>query len=447
MSKYLIKGGGVIDPANKIDDVVDVLIEDDKIAAVGKDLENKKIATGAEVVDATGKVVAPGLVDMHVHLRDPGRTDEETVESGLRAAVKGGFTSVACMPNTDPVIDSASVVEYIKRQAQEVGFGNVYPIGSITHGLEGERLSEMGELIESGAVAFSDDGKCVANSQLMRRALEYSKIWGKTIISHAEEPYLARGGQIHEGYWSTVLGLKGIPAAAEEVIVARDIILAELTGGRLHIAHLSTAGSLDLVKRAKERGVSVTCEVAPHHLVLTDESLQGYDTNFKVNPPLRSKQDVEALRQGLKEGIIDAIASDHAPHARHEKEMEFDCAPFGLIGLETTLGLILTKIVDAGVISIDEAIAKMSKVPAEILGIDRGNIGIGNVADLVIIDTKAKLEIDPNKFESKSRNTPYSGWELKGVATEVFSSGKPIIRNGIFVDRGDKAKSLSSAKV
>jgi len=447
MSRYLIRGGRVIDPANKIDNVADILIEDGKIAAVEKGLANKNIANGAEVIDANGKVVAPGLVDMHVHLRDPGRTDEETVESGLRAAIKGGFTSVACMPNTDPVIDSASVVDYIKGQAAETGFGNVYPIGSITHGLQGERLSEMGELIESGAVAFSDDGKCVANSQLMRRALEYSRIWDKAVISHAEEPYLARGGQIHEGYWSTVLGLKGIPAAAEEVIVARDIILTELTGGRLHIAHLSTAGSLDLVKRAKERGVNVTCEVTPHHLVLTDESLQGYDTNFKVNPPLRSKEDVEALRQGLKDGIIDAIASDHAPHARHEKETEFDYAPFGLIGLETTLGLILTKIVDEGVISMGEAIAKMSKGPADILGIDRGSIGAGDIADLVIIDTKAILEVDTNKFESKSRNTPYGGWELKGVATEVFSSGKPIIRNGAFVDRGDKTKSLSGAKV
>jgi dihydroorotase len=433
MSRYLIKGGRVIDPAHFVDDVLDVLIEDGKIAAVGKKLAGAQTAHGAEIVDASGKLVVPGLVDMHVHLRDPGRVDEETVESGLRAAVKGGFTSIACMPNTDPVTDSASVIEYIKRQAANVGFGSVFPIGAITQGLGGERLSEMGELVEAGAVAFSDDGKCVMNPQLMRRALEYSKLWGKTIISHAEDSFLARGGQIHEGYWSTVLGLKGIPAAAEEVIVARDVILAELTGGRLHIAHLSTAGSLELVRQAKERGINVTCEVTPHHLILTDENLQGYDTNFKVNPPLRTAKDIEALRQGLRDGVIDSIASDHAPHSRHEKEMEFDYAPFGLIGLETTLGLVLTEIVDKGIIGLSEAIAKMSINPAKILGIPRGSIGVNNIADLAIIDTNAILEVDPNKFESKSINTPYAGWKLKGLITDIFSAGKPVIREGQFI--------------
>lgn len=432
MNRFLISGGRVVDPANGIDDMLDVLVEDGRIAAIGKSFGAE--VAGAEVIDASGKVIAPGLVDMHVHLRDPGRTDEETIESGLRAALKGGFTSVACMPNTDPVIDSASVIEYIKHRANDVGFGNVYPIGAITQGQNGERLSEMGELVGAGAVAFSDDGKCVMNSQLMRRALEYSKVWNKAIISHAEDSHLAHGGQMHEGYYSTILGLKGIPSAAEEVIVARDIVLAELTGGKIHIAHLSTAGSLEMVKRAKERGINVTCEVTPHHLILTDEYLQGYDTNFKVNPPLRSISDVEALRQGLRDGIIDAIASDHAPHARHEKETEFDYAPFGLMGLETTLALILTKIVDEGVVSLNQAIEKMSIGPARILDIPNGNLEVGHDADLIILDTNALLEVDPNKWESKSINTPYTGWKLKGLVTEVFSLGKPIIRDGAFVD-------------
>ena len=432
MSNYLIIGGRVIDPANNIDETADLLIERGKIAAVGSGL-NGNTPESVERIDATGKVVAPGLVDIHVHLREPGRADEETVDSGLRAAVRGGFTSVACMPNTDPVCDSASVVEYILQRVEEVGFGNAFPIASITHGLEGERLSEMGELVGAGAVAFSDDGKCVMNGQLMRRALEYTKTWDKAIISHAEDGFLAHGGQMHEGYWSTVLGLKGIPAAAEEVVVARDIILAELTGGRLHIAHLSTAGSLELVKLAKERGIRVTCEVTPHHLILTDEKVQDYDTNFKVNPPLRSQEHLDALRQGLKDGVIDAIASDHAPHARHEKEMEFDYAPFGLIGLETTLALILTEIVEKGVISLPEAIALMSVNPARILGIDRGTLSVGAAADVIIIDTNAQHEVDTLRFESKSINTPYAGWKLKGMVGDVFCAGKPVLRNSIFV--------------
>jgi len=431
LSSYLISGGHVIDPHNNTDDIMDVLVEDGKIASVGIGITSDK--SSAEVIDASGKVIIPGLVDMHVHLRDPGREDEETIESALRAAARGGFTSVACMPNTEPVIDCASVVEYVKRKAADVGFGNVFPIGAITHGLKGETLSEMGELVKAGAVAFSDDGRCVMNSRLMRRALEYSKMWEKPVISHAEDSLLAKGGQINEGYYSTILGLKGIPAAAEEIIVARDIILAELTGGKVHIAHLSTAGSLELVKQAKERGIDVTCEVTPHHLILTEADLIGYNTNFKVNPPLRSSKDVESLRQGLKDGVIDAIASDHAPHARHEKEMEFDYAPFGLIGLETTLALIITDIVGSGVISLSKAIELMSVNPAKILGVPKGSIGVGDIADLVILDTNAVLEVDPAKFESKSINTPYAGRKLKGVVTDVFSAGRPVIRDGMFV--------------
>lgn len=434
MSKYLIKGGRVIDPANGTDEVLDVLVEDGKIGAI-----DRNIGAVAEEIDAAGKIVAPGLIDMHVHLRDPGRPDEETVESGLRAAIKGGFTSVACMPNTDPVIDSASVVEYIKRQAQDVGFGNVFPIGAITHGQVGERLSEMGELVKAGVVGFSDDGKSVTNSQLMRRALEYARMWDKPVISHAEEEFLAKGGQINEGYWSTFLGLKGIPAAAEEVIVARDIILAELTGGKLHIAHLSTAGSLDLVRRAKERGINVTCEVAPHHLVLTEESLKDYNTCFKVNPPLRTQADIEALREGLRDGTIDAIASDHAPHARHEKEMEFDYAPFGMIGLETTLGLILTELVDKGVLDLSEAIAKMSIGPAKILGINKGSLTPEADADIILIDPNARVEVNSSRFESKSINSPYVGWQLKGEVTEVISAGQLIYKGKAYVNSNSAA--------
>jgi dihydroorotase len=370
---------------------------------------------------------------MHVHLRDPGRTDEETVESGLRAAIKGGFTSVACMPNTDPVTDSGSVVDYIKKQADVVGFGNVFPIGAITQGLKGEHLSEMGDLAKAGAVAFSDDGNCVRNALLMRRALEYSKIWNKAVISHAEDTDLACGGQINEGYWSTSLGLKGIPDAAEEVIVARDILLSELTGGRLHIAHISTAGSLELVRRAKEKGLKVTCEVTPHHLILDDEYCKGYDTNYKVNPPLRDKTDIETLRAGLADGSIDVIASDHAPHARHEKEMEFDYAPFGMLGLETTLALIITEIVNKGVLSMVDAIAKMSCNPAAVLGIDKGHLGVGALADVIVIDPKAILEVDVRKMESRSINSPYNGWKLKGVVTNALSAGKEIIKKKTFV--------------
>jgi dihydroorotase len=428
MSKVLIKGGRVIDPANGIDAILDVMVDGEVIAAIDKDIQ-----ADAKVINAKSKIVAPGLVDMHVHFRDPGRTDEETVESGLRAAIKGGFTSVACMPNTDPVTDSGSVVDYIKKQSAAVGFGNVFPIGAITQGLKGERLSEMGDLVGAGAVAFSDDGNCVMNALLMRRALEYSKIWNKAVISHAEDSNLAHNGQINEGYWSTFLGLKGIPNAAEEVIIARDILLTELTGGRLHVAHISTAGSLDLVRRAKEKGLNVTCEVTPHHLILDDAYCKGYDTNFKVNPPLRDKSDIESLRIGLADGSIDVIASDHAPHARHEKEMEFDYAPFGMIGLETTLALIITEIVNKGVVNMVDAIAKMSCNPAAVLGIDKGHLGIGAIADIIVIDPKAVLEVDVRKMESRSINSPYGGWKLKGVVTSVLSAGKEIIRKKTFV--------------
>lgn len=428
MSRVLIKDGRVIDPANGVDAILDVLIDGDVVAAVDKDIQSD-----ARVISAKGKIVAPGLVDMHVHLRDPGRTDEETVESGLKAAIKGGFTSVACMPNTDPVTDSGSVVDYVKKQAAAVGFGNVFPIGAITQGLKGERLSEMGDLVKAGAVAFSDDGNCVMNALLMRRALEYSKIWNKAVISHAEDTNLAHGGQINEGYWSTSLGLKGIPNAAEEVIIARDILLAELTGGRLHVAHISTAGSLELVRRAKEKGIKVTCEVTPHHLILDDEHCKGYDTNYKVNPPLRDKSDIEALRAGLADGSIDVIASDHAPHARQEKEMEFDHAPFGMLGLETTLALIITEIVNKGVVSMVDAIAKMSCNPAAVLGIDKGHMRVGALADVIVIDPKAILEVDVRKMQSRSINSPYNGWKLKGVVTNAFSAGKEIIKKKTFV--------------
>lgn len=427
--KLLIKGGRLIDPKNDRDGIFDLLIEGGKIAAVDVD-----IAAEARILDATGKIVVPGLIDIHVHLREPGREDEETIESGVRAAVKGGFTTIACMPNTDPVNDDASVTEYILERARRVGLANVLPIGSISKGLAGKELSEMGELLSAGAVAFSDDGRCVQESSLMRRALEYSQIWDALLISHAEDAGLTAEGQMNEGYYSTILGLKGMPAEAEEIMVVRDCLLAELTGARLHVAHVSIPGSLRFIKSAKRRGVRVTCEVTPHHLTLSDDMLCGYDTNLKVNPPLRSKDDVEGLREMLNDSsIVDCIASDHAPHAAHEKELEFERAPFGAIGLETTLAVVLTDLVGGGIINLNRAIELMTSGPAGVLGINAGGLGVGNAADVAIIDPEAVVVVDPDAFESKSRNTPYAGRTLKGAADTVLVGGKIVLERQEFV--------------
>ncbi|MDI6891508.1 MAG: dihydroorotase [Actinomycetota bacterium] len=426
MPDVLIRGGRVINPANKTDAVLDVLVEDGKVKMVKKDISVKS----ADVIDASGLIVCPGLIDMHVHLREPGREDEETIASGTRAAVKGGFTAVACMPNTDPVVDNASVIELILERAQNEGVAHVLPVGAITKGLKGEELSEMGELIRVGAVAFSDDGNSVMNAEVMRRALEYSVMLDALIIVHAEDMNLSGRGQMNEGFYSTLLGLKGVPVAAEEIMIARDMILAEMIEARVHITHVSTAGSVRLIRQAKERGVRVTCEATPHHLVLTEALLESYDTNYKVNPPLRTEVDVLALREGLKEGTIDAIASDHAPHALHEKEREFDYAPFGIVGLETTLPLMLTELVESGELSYTQLIEKLSCNPARILGLEAGSLSVGSPANVTVFDPKVKVKVDVSSFESKSRNSPLSGWELIGMAKYVLVDGKLVLRDG-----------------
>lgn len=425
MSKLCIKGGKVVDPANKVDAVVDVLIENKKVAAVGKDIEYKE----AQVIDASGMIVTPGLIDMHVHLREPGREDEETIVSGTRAAARGGFTSIACMPNTNPVADTASVVEMILEKSKEEGIVNVFPIAAITKGQEGAELAEMGDLIKAGAIGFSDDGKSIMNARIMRRAFEYTKMFDRPLILHEEDTNLSSSGQMNEGYYSTLLGLKGIPSAAEEIMIARDLKLAELTGSRLHITHVSTSGSVDIIRKAKKSGIGVTCDVTPHHLVLTEEALLDYDTRCKVNPPLRREEDIRALRKGVQDGTIDAIASDHAPHAQHEKEREFMYAPCGLIGLETTLSLLLTKLVETGELSLPQLISKLTYNPAGILGISGGNLSPGTQADVLVLGYKDKVKVDIKEFESKSRNCPFDGWDLQGMPRYVLVGGKIVVEN------------------
>jgi len=426
MQKLCIKGGRVIDPVNNIDAVKDVLIEDGKITSVEKGADSE----GSKVIDASKMIVTPGLIDMHVHLREPGREDEETVASGTRAAAKGGFTSVACMPNTNPVIDTASVVEMILEKAEEEGLINVFPVAAITKGLEGKELVEMDDLVKAGAIGFSDDGKPVTNARVMRRAFEYSKMFDKPLILHEEDTDLSGAGQMNEGYYSTILGLKGVPAASEEVMIARDLSLAKLTRSRVHITHISTKGSVDLIREAKKKGIRVTCDVTPHHLVLTDQALLEYDTNCKVNPPLRTEKDIKALRKGLIDGTVDAIASDHAPHARHEKEQEFIYAPFGLIGLETTLPLLLTKIVESNEISLSQLVAKMTIGPAQILGIAKGALSPGMDADILIFNYEEQAKIDAQKFASKSRNCPFDGWRLRGRVKYVLVGGEVKVKKG-----------------
>lgn len=426
MADLLIKGGRVVDPSQKMDKKADVLITDGTVAKIGVNL-----SPGAKdkVYDANGLIVAPGLIDMHVHLREPGREDEETVESGTMAAAAGGFTSVNCMPNTEPVIDNASVVRMLRDRAEDNGSVNVFVTGAITKGLRGEEISDMGDMVKFGAVAFSDDGHCVMNAEVMRRAMEYVKMLGVPLIVHAEDTNLSRDGQMNEGYYSTLLGLKPIPAQAEEVIVARDIRLAALTESPVHLTHISTKGSVEMVKIAKMHHIPVTCDVTPHHLTMSDKNVIGYDTNFKINPPLRSEKDVKACVAGLRDGTIDAIASDHAPHAVQEKECEWEYAMCGIIGLETSLGVVLTKLVEEDKLTIPQLIERMSVTPARILGLDKGGRGSlkeGSTADVTIIDLKKKWVVDNMKLKSKSRNAPYGGWKLKGRAVDVIVGGKIV---------------------
>jgi dihydroorotase len=421
----LLRGGRVIDPSRNFDEPADVLIQDGKIAAVGRGVG---APDGTEVRDVRDHVVAPGLVDVHVHLREPGNEDVETVATGARAAAAGGFTAVCAMPNTDPVTDNQAAVGFIVRQSVRAGLTRVYPIGAISVGQRGERLSEFGEMVGAGAVAVSDDGKPVVSSHLMRTALEYARTFDIPVADHCEEPTLADGGVMHEGLVSARLGLKGIPSAAEEIMVARDVTLAGLTGGHVHLCHMSTRGSVEVIRRAKEQGIRVTAEVTPHHLVLTDRACERYDTHAKMNPPLREAADVAALRAALKEGVVDCIASDHAPHAYDAKEAAFDDAPFGIVGLETAFGVAYTELVVNGILTLPELIHRMSTAPASVFGLPGGGgtLGQGAVADIVVLDVTDPWTVDPTAFCSKSRNTPFAGRVLTGRATLTLVGGKIV---------------------
>jgi dihydroorotase len=418
MSTLLIQNGRVIDPAQAIDRVTNVLVENDRIA--GYDVP---AGSQTAILDASGKIVTPGLIDMHVHLREPGREEDETIETGTAAALAGGFTSIGCVPNTDPPLDSQGAVEFVRHQAARAGNCNVYVIGCVSKNREGKELAELGQLVAAGAVAFSDDGAPVYDPELMRRAFEYCLMFDKPVLNHAEIRELTQHGVMHEGLVSLILGLTGIPAAAEDVMTSRDIALAEATGGRLHMMHVSTSGAVEIIRRAKRRNVRVTAEVTPHHFTLTDECLRKFDSNCKMNPPLRSQDHVEACIAGLADGTIDAIASDHAPHAKEKKMQELDQAPFGIVGLETALGLVITRLVEPGHLDWSNALAKMTVNPARILGIPKGTLKIGADADITIIDPEVRWRVDPAEFRSKSTNTPFAGWELKGRAVTVIVGG------------------------
>ncbi len=426
--RILLTNARVIDPAARRDEVVDVLVEGTTIAEVGAGLS----PAGAEAIDCDGLVLAPGLVDLHTHLREPGREDKETVESGSRAAAAGGFTAVSPMANTDPVADNAAVIHEVRALAAAAGLVDVFPVGAITRGLGGEEMAEIGEMVEAGVRVFSDDGRCVPSARVLRNALYYARAFPDVIVAeHCEDPALAEGGQMHEGFHSYSLGLAGQPREAEEVIVARDLALARLTGGRLHLCHLSSAGSVDMVRRAKAEGLRVTAEVTPHHLVFADEDLVTYDTNLKVHPPLRSVEDRDALWEGLADGTIDAVATDHAPHAVEEKEAEFDQSPPGTIGLETALAAVLTHGVATGRITLVRAIEALSTAPAGILGASEhgGPIEAGGVANLVTFDPAAEWVVEA-PFVSKSRNSAFLGRTLSGRVVNTLYRGEPVVANG-----------------
>jgi dihydroorotase len=425
MRPILIRGGRIIDPARKTDETADLLLLDGKVEALGQNLGRPD---GVEVIEAAGKVVAPGLIDLHVHLREPGQEDVETVASGAMAAAAGGFSAVCAMPNTDPVTDNQAAVGFIVSQAQRAGKARVYPIGAISLGQKGQQLAEFGELVGAGAVAVSDDGKPVVSSHLMRTALEYARTFGIPVADHCEDPTLAADGAMHEGLVSTRLGLKGVPAAAEEIMVARDILLAEHTGGHVHLCHMSTRGSVELIRRAKEKGLRVTAEACPHHFTLTHEAVEGYNTNAKMNPPLREPEDREAIRQALRDGTIDVICTDHAPHHYDAKEREFDDAPNGIIGLETALGLAITELVHGGLLDLPTLVTRMSTMPARIFNLPGGTLARGAPADVVIMDPAVQWTVDPDAFYSKSRNTPFAGRHLRGRADVTIVRGQVVFR-------------------
>lgn len=425
--KYVIKNGRVIDPLQGADEKTDILVENGKIKNQGT--FSKK---DGEIIDAKGLIVCPGLIDMHVHLREPGREDQETIETGTRAAAKGGFTGVATMPNTNPVIDNSGMIRFVKERAHQYGYVEVFPIGAVTKGQKGEELSEMHDMVQAGCIAFSDDGYPITNSGIMRMALEYSKIVDKPIIVHEEDPDLCTDGEMNEDSTSTKLGLKGMPGIGESIMVARDIAIVEFIGGKLHIAHTSVKESVEVIKEAKKKGLNVTAEVTPHHISLDSSLLVSFDSNLKMKPPLRTKNDIEVLKNGLKEGIIDVIATDHAPHALFEKEMEFGSAPFGIIGLETALGVVWTELVDNGILSVSELIEKMSVNPAKILGLGERNLKKDQVANITIFDPEKEWTVNVDDFVSKSSNSPYNGWKLKGYTVITMVKGKIVYREGEF---------------
>jgi dihydroorotase len=419
----LIRGGRVIDPSQGVNEVTDVLVADGTVRATGRDLGQPD---GALVIQAAGKVVAPGLIDLHVHLREPGQEELETVATGAMAAAAGGFSAVCAMPNTDPVTDNQAAVGFIVSQAQRAARARVYPIGAVSLGQQGRQLAEFGELVGAGAVAVSDDGKPVASSHLMRTALEYARTFNIPVADHCEDPSLAAGGAMHEGLVSTRLGLQGVPAAAEEILVARDILLAVLTGGHVHLCHMSTRGSGERSRRAKEKGLRVTDEACPHHFTLTHEACEGYNTNAKMNPPLREPEDREAIRQALRDGTIDVICTDHAPHHYDAKEREFDDAPNGIIGLETALDLAVTELVETGLLSLDQLVSRMSTMPARVFNLPGGTLARGAPADVVVLDPTAAWMVRPEEFFSKSRNTPFAGRRLTGRAETTIVRGQVV---------------------
>ena len=424
--RILIKGGHVIDPG-RLNGPADVLIENGKIVAVGQKLDPPagKADPSTTIIDARGKLVLPGLVDLHVHLREPGFEYKDTIQTGTAAAVAGGFTSVCCMPNTSPVNDNQSITEFILEQARLAGNAHVFPVGAITKGSEGKELAEIGELRHAGCVAISDDGQPVMNSLIMRRAMEYALAFDLPVIDHCEDLHLSEGGCMNEGLVSTQLGLPGIPSAAEDVMVARNLALAELTTARLHLAHLSTAGSVRMVRAAKSRGIRVTAEVCPHHFSLTEETVRGFNTHAKMNPPLRTWQDVQAIKEGLRDGTIDVIATDHAPHAVQDKQQQFAAAPNGIVGLETALPLTLA-LVEEGFLSLEAAVAKLTTEPARAFGLSKGSLAPGADADIVVVDPEAQWEVDPARFRSKSRNTPFAGWKVKGRVITTIVAGRVV---------------------
>ena len=418
-----LRGGRIIDPREGRDEVADLVIENGEIVGVGNRLGE---IADAEIIECEGLIVAPGFIDVHCHLREPGREEVETIASGARAAAAGGFTAVCAMPNTDPVTDNQAAVGFILRQGQRARASRVHPIGAVSVGQKGEALAEFGEMVSAGAVALSDDGKPVASAHLMRTALEYARTFGVPVVDHCEEPSLAKSWAMNEGVVSTRLGLKGLPSEAEEIMVIRDILLARRTGGHVHLAHMSTAGSVELIRWGKDRGIRVTAEVCPHHLTLTEESVIGYDTNAKMSPPLRTEEDVEALRAAVADGTIDVIATDHAPHHYDEKEREFADAPNGIVGLETALGVVHTALVRTGILGLPTLIERMSTAPARIFGLPGGSLARGSVGDVTILDPDRRWSVEPDRFLSKSRNTPYAGQELIGQAVCTIVDGRVI---------------------